>query len=74
MSSWTGCEERTISTTSNNDSSTTTTLVETDSTTTTTTTPSTTTTTVIEANAGFQNKSYGIVHVSLTFKRSYQFI
>ena len=69
MSSWTGCEERAISTSSNNDSATTTTtLVKTDSTTTTTTTtPSTTTTTVIEANADFQDKNYGIVpHVSLT--------
>ena len=67
MSSWTGCEERAVSTSSNNDSATTTTtLVETDSTTT-TTIPSTTTTTVFAANTDLQNKSYGIVpHVSLT--------
>jgi peptidoglycan hydrolase-like protein with peptidoglycan-binding domain len=67
MSSWTGCEERAVSTSSNNDSATTTTtLVETDSTTT-TTIPSTTTTTVVAANTDLQNKTYGIVpHVSLT--------
>ncbi|RPG61694.1 MAG: peptidoglycan-binding protein [Flavobacteriaceae bacterium TMED238] len=64
MISWTGCEERSVSTLSN--STTTTTLVNTDSTTT-TTTPSTTTTTVITVNTDLQNKNYGIVpHVSLT--------